>query len=206
MKVVIAGDSAGGNLASALLLHLAYPHPSGLVPQINLSSQLLGVLLISPWISFATSSPSFQKNAQSDYITSKAIKRASEAYLGVGYHHDDYTQPINAPFESWERVADHVVGEVMIWAGGGEVLIDEISEFARVLKKVLMEEDVGATESVLGVHPLQGGEKCSRSRLNFVVTEKAAHEQMILDHFFLRKKKGNGSSDIEHWFGAVLSS
>lgn len=205
-KIVIAGDSAGGNLASALLLHLAYPHPSALVPRINLSSQLQGVLLISPWISFATSSPSFEQNAQSDYITSKAIKRASEAYLGIDYQHDDYTQPINAPSECWTKVADHVVNEVMIWAGGGEVLIDEISNFARVMKKSMAEAEAGSADSgVEESRPLQGSEKCSRSRLKFVVTEKAAHEQMIFDHFFLRKK-GNGNAEIEHWLRTVLSS
>jgi hypothetical protein len=136
----------------------------------------------------------------------KAIKRASEAYLGAGYQHDAYTQPINAPLECWTKVADQVVSDVLIWAGGGEVLIDEIFEFAKVMKKALGEADMGSADCAFEKgHSVRGDENYERSRLKFVVTEKAAHEQVILDHFFLRKKKGNGSSEIEDWIRTVLS-
>ena len=206
-KIILAGDSAGGNLASALLLHLAHPHPSASVPHIHLSSPLQAVLLISPWIAFATSSPSFQTNSESDYITSKAIKRASEAYLGLGYKHDDYTQPINAPLQCWTNVVNHVVSEVMIWAGSGELLIDEISDFARLMKNAMARAKSDLKDSGLEEgSQLQESERRERNRLRFVITEKAAHEQMILDRFFLRRKKGNGAEEIERWLKTVLSS
>lgn len=88
------------------------------------------------------------------------------------------------------------------------MLIDKISEFARMVKNALAEAELGSGDSGVGSEeawPLQG-EARQRGRFRFVVTEKAAHEQMILDKFFLRKKKGNGGEEIEHWLRSVLSA
>jgi hypothetical protein len=60
-KIILAGDSAGAKLASALLLHLVHHHPSGLVPHIQRSSPLQAVLLISPLDSIRHFVTTFQK-------------------------------------------------------------------------------------------------------------------------------------------------
>jgi hypothetical protein len=137
---MIGGDSAGGNLAAALLLHLGHPHPQ--LPAYRLSHPLRGALLISPWISFNTDLPSFTKNQYSDYLTATAIKRASEAFVGPDKQHDSYSEPSTAPREWWKEVATSAVTEVLIWGGGGEVLIDSIRTFGeRVIEGFGMADD-----------------------------------------------------------------
>ncbi|KAE9961298.1 hypothetical protein BLS_002672 [Venturia inaequalis] len=134
--ILLAGDSAGGNLCSALLLHLGKPHPDvspyegGVASPFRLKSPLKAALLISPWISFETQSPSFQQNRTSDYLTVRALDKASNAYIGPGNEHDEYSEPIKASIEHWTDVANHAVEKIMIWGGGGEVLIDGIKVFS----------------------------------------------------------------------------
>jgi hypothetical protein len=133
--ILVGGDSAGGNLCSALLLHLGRPHPlvspkeGGVASPFRLRSPLKAALLISPWISFETQSPSFQQNRTSDYLTIEALNRASHAYIGPEKEHDEYSEPIKASVEHWTDVANHAVEKIMIWGGGGEVLIDGIKVF-----------------------------------------------------------------------------
>lgn len=134
--IMIGGDSAGGNLCSALLLHLGRPHPDvspkegGIASPLLLKAPLKAALLISPWISFETESPSFQQNRTSDYLTIQALNKASNAYIGPGNEHDEYSEPIKASIEHWTDVANHAVEKIMIWGGGGEVLIDGIRVFS----------------------------------------------------------------------------
>lgn len=200
-QIMLAGDSAGGNLVAALLLHLAEPHPSGQVPSITISCPLRAALLISPWISFSTDSQSFLSNARSDYITVEAISHAISAYVGTGHEEDPYAQPIKGSMECWTKAFDRAIDEMMIWAGGGEVLIDEISAFAGVIEKALADASSGSS-----LDSKQPSTKVDRSRLNFVVTEKASHEKMILDRVFLGKTKASGRVDIEKWLRTILAS
>jgi hypothetical protein len=62
-------------------------------------------------------------------LTITALDRASAAFVGPGNQHDNYSEPINAPVSWWKEVATKAVEEVMIWGGGGEVLIDGIRTF-----------------------------------------------------------------------------
>lgn len=111
-------------------------------------------------------------------------------------------------------MVEQVISEMMIWAGGGEVLVDEIFAFAGGIERAFVAADVGSG-SGSGSSGTSGEKSSSqqgkyagseRSRLNFVVTEEASHEKMILDRFFLGNSKGNGSVDIERWLHSVLSS
>src|ERR1700743_203303 len=91
-QIFIGGDSAGGNLASELLLHLSKPHPS--VPALKLPSRLKGAVLISPWVSFSTTSRSYTDNAESDYLTVTALNNASTIFIGPRGTHDEYSEPV----------------------------------------------------------------------------------------------------------------
>lgn len=188
-------------MIGALLLHLAYPHPSGLVPSIQLSTPLLGALFISPWISFDTSSPSFQSNFRSDYITVEAIDNAVQSYVGAQSKGDYYMQPIKAPVEYWVKVVSSVVTEIMLWTGSGEILFDEISAFARLIKQALAE----TKSSSAGSETNEQQPHHQQSHLNFIITEKASHEKMLLDTFFFMNRKKNGSGDITRWFTKILA-
>ncbi|KAF1984622.1 alpha/beta-hydrolase [Aulographum hederae CBS 113979] len=170
-NIIVGGDSAGGNLCSALLLHLGHPHPSSAskpvlteappetvptgttpetsdvkadnpvspsvaVPALKLNSPLRAALLISPWVDFDTTRPSLKHNAKSDYLTATALDRASGAFgaIATGGKHDEYSEPVKAPVEWWADVSK-VVKEVLVWGGGGEVLIDGIEEFGARMKE-----------------------------------------------------------------------
>lgn len=192
-SILLGGDSAGGNLAAALLEHIARPHPQ--VPPVTLSRPLLAALLISPWISFQVTQPSISSNAESDYLTLRALGRASNAYIPPGGEHDHYSQPVTAPVEWWADIASSVVDKMMIWGGGGEVLIDGIRTFAATVKNGFSEADV---------ERVNRDEQKGTDRFTFVVTPKHSHEEMIIDEVFFRSKKGEGAEVIERWLSGVL--
>ncbi|KAG8162227.1 hypothetical protein KVR01_007992 [Diaporthe batatas] len=191
--ILLGGDSAGGNLAAALLEHIARPHPQ--VPPVTLSRPLHAALLISPWISFQLNDPSVASNAESDYLTPRALTRASNAYIPPGGEHDHYSQPATAPVEWWSDIARSVVDKMMIWGGGGEVLIDVIRSFAATVKNGFSEADA---------ERVSRDEQKGTDRFTFVVTPKHAHEEMIIDEVFFRIKKGEGAEVIERWLSGVL--
>jgi acetyl esterase/lipase len=149
--ILLGGDSAGANLATALLSHLAHPHWG--VETVDLGGKMLrGALMISPWVAFRTDDDSFRRNAKSDFLTTAGLNRASNTYIGPGGRHDNYTEPVRAPPEWWSDVAN-VVSEIMIWGGGGEVLIDGIRRFKRNVKTGFNLADVdgsAVTTSELG--------------------------------------------------------
>lgn len=79
--IIIAGDSAGGNLSLALLSHILHPHPE--VPtKINLSEPLRATVLISPWVDFSTEQPSFERNYQTDMLPGEIATRWGGAFIG----------------------------------------------------------------------------------------------------------------------------
>lgn len=84
LQVFIAGDSAGGNLALAVLSHLLHSHPK--LPndlRFKMSTPLAGALLISPWVQFkAKEDASFQRNFYSDMLAAEVGDRWKDAYLG----------------------------------------------------------------------------------------------------------------------------
>lgn len=88
-SIVLTGDSAGANLALSLLSHITHPHPSRTlkIPPITLKEDFLGVVLISPWVSFDLSSPSWTANASKDCIDPNAGKAWSAAFLGDPHPH-----------------------------------------------------------------------------------------------------------------------
>lgn len=76
-SILLSGDSAGANLAVALLSHIAHPHPSRMVeiPRIELKGgdgkggKLKGLLLTSPWVSFDITAKSFRENEWKDVVS-----------------------------------------------------------------------------------------------------------------------------------------
>ncbi|GAA5973979.1 hypothetical protein JCM8115_006760 [Rhodotorula mucilaginosa] len=86
-KIVLGGDSAGANLASAFLLHLARPNPAIKVPESlgQTPKRPAGALLISPYTNLFGSTKSFYDNAAYDIISPSLIARAAFAYIGAKF-------------------------------------------------------------------------------------------------------------------------
>ena len=127
-NIILAGDSAGGNLALAVLSHISHPHEA--VPVLELSEPLRGVLLLSPWVSPDTRSSSFTMNILKDNLVPSVIDRWADAFMGHTLP-DNYNQPYRAPAEWWR---DLRADEILVVAGAHEVLIDSIRDWGKKIE------------------------------------------------------------------------
>jgi len=200
--ILLAGDSAGGNLVANLLLHLGHPHPD--CEQYTLTKKLKGAIMISPWISFETTSPSFEKNKHSDYLTKVALNKASAAFIGPDAAHDAYSQPVDAPVEWWTEVAKKAVEDVLVWGGGGEVLIDGITKFADQLVAGFEAAGVPTIRTVDEKATPEILDAVTRKRARLVVSPDEAHEEMIINYLFYIKREDDGGRQIKKWLVEVL--
>ncbi|KAJ5727941.1 hypothetical protein N7493_005761 [Penicillium malachiteum] len=143
--VVLGGDSAGGNLAMATLLHLSHPHPE--IEPFILETPLAGVFGFAPWVNFSTSSdwPSMTENEYRDVCTARGLNGWSKMYLD-GREADNWSEPSKAPAEWW---ADAKTDHILLLVGSDEILFSPIEAFAKKVKAVFPATTflVGADES-----------------------------------------------------------
>ncbi|MGB5904451.1 MAG: alpha/beta hydrolase [Xanthobacteraceae bacterium] len=110
--LVVGGESAGGNLAAALLLKLK---------QENLP-QPAGLYLLSPWLDMTTTAESYEKvGARDPMITREGIVGVALAYLG--------NQP-DTPLASPVRADVAGLPPMLIQVGSEEVLLSDSTTFA----------------------------------------------------------------------------
>jgi acetyl esterase/lipase len=110
--LVVGGESAGGNLAAALLLKLK---------QENLP-QPAGLYLLSPWLDMTTTAESYEKvGARDPMISREGIVGVAAAYLG--------NQPDN-PLASPVRADVSGLPPMLIQVGSEEVLLSDSTAFA----------------------------------------------------------------------------
>ncbi|WPH02422.1 DNA polymerase alpha-associated DNA helicase A-like protein [Acrodontium crateriforme] len=169
--IIIAGDSAGGNLTMSLLSHILHPHPE-VKTTIKLESPVAGVVLVSPWSKFTTDDDSVRRNATSDMVTPSASDRWVSLFLGSGPK-DNYNQPGLAEQEWFTGLPD-VADDILVWGGGGEILIDSIEALTKKLK-------------------------IAQPKTELVVEPGAAHEDMIISVLLGYKDKSEGTKAIEQW-------
>lgn len=129
-EIILGGDSAGGNMCLAVLSHLTLP--SAALPNLKLSAgdKLKAIVLVAPWVSFATHWESTHRNAYKDFVSEYAGKMWSRAYL-AGRKSDFYTEPVEAPADWWK---DAKVSQVLCTVGSDEVLLDAVSAWVKQYK------------------------------------------------------------------------
>ncbi|GAA6020817.1 hypothetical protein JCM11491_004663 [Sporobolomyces phaffii] len=142
-EILVAGDSAGGNLATALVLYLR-DHSARVVAPVP-----RGVVLLSPWVDLTASFASWDSNRVTDYLAL-----------------DDLTDPL-VPTKLFARTERDLVDRyaspaiasdvefagfppVVVVAGQGETLRDEIAVLAQRLDRAGV--DVTHEEYEGGVH------------------------------------------------------
>ncbi|OJJ73584.1 hypothetical protein ASPBRDRAFT_122302 [Aspergillus brasiliensis CBS 101740] len=130
-NVFLGGDSAGGNLSLAVLLHLTHPHPE--IEPLSISQPLAGVFGHAPWISYQTNGPSFQENASKDVLTKEILDSWSNQYMS-SKEGDPWSEPARAPMDWWEGLQTE---HALMTAGRDEVLLSSINEFVEKFKKVV---------------------------------------------------------------------
>ena len=115
-RILLAGDSAGGGLALALLAIVAQLGPEALPAP-------LGAAVFSPWTDLSLSAPSMSTRADADPIFTKAALSAfADAYLQGADPGDARASPLGA------RLAG--LPPVRIDVGDDEILLDDATRFA----------------------------------------------------------------------------
>jgi len=107
-SIVIAGDSAGGNLALSLLLTLrdrGEPLPAAAV-------------LISPWVDLAARGGSLERHQPFDWAEPWIFERWAKSYLGSTPASTPYASPALAPL--------HGLPPLLVVIGSAEMLYDQV--------------------------------------------------------------------------------
>lgn len=89
--------------------------------------------MISPWTSFEGYYDSYDRNTYSDYLARhKLAERWAGAFL-AGKESDAYSEP-NTADQTWFEGLGKIVQHVLVWGGGGEALIDPITDLTKMLR------------------------------------------------------------------------
>lgn len=105
-RLIVAGDSAGGGLACALLQRLrddGHPQPAGAV-------------LFSPYTDLEHTAPSIHQNAATDYLPLGPVM-ANTFYLGDTDPKHPQASPMYGDYSS--------VAPMLVFAGGKEMILDD---------------------------------------------------------------------------------
>ena len=132
-----SGDSIGGTLTLALLLHHSHPHPAVTPYTLPAGSRFGNALLISPGapVPAVTRTASFHQDPNPDVVKPEVIDQlwatiTSTSEKGIEMP-NAWIESSSAPEEWWK---DLPVGEVKIVVGGAEVLRDDIAAWSTLLK------------------------------------------------------------------------
>ncbi|TAQ87124.1 hypothetical protein B7494_g4517 [Chlorociboria aeruginascens] len=179
-RLLLSGDSAGGNLACALLSHISHPHPSTSVriPAVQLPEPFRAAVLVSPWISFSLREPSFATNARRDCLTTRAGTQWSEAFLACAYPHDGVRDSYNeagvAPVAWWAHLPAR---RVLVVAGEEEVLVDGIREFVGKLQRGVQEGEAQRGWAVEMTYFEAVGEYHDQPNIDFEIGYKGGKDE-----------------------------
>jgi epsilon-lactone hydrolase len=130
-QIMLSGDSAGGNLALALLVHLR-----------DLKIALpAAAVLISPFLDMTLSADSFKNNASRDPMLTEAIlKRGADAYRKDIELADARISPIFADLSG--------LPPMLIQVGSEEVLLDDSLRLAQFAQRAGVEVDCHVFEGM----------------------------------------------------------
>ncbi|KAK5788575.1 hypothetical protein VI817_009533 [Penicillium citrinum] len=170
-QILLAGDSAGGHLALALLSHILHPHPT--VHPIKLDGRFSSVALLSPWVTFDTGKTrSMRLNRYKDALAIPTLNAWSSTFIGNAPL-DPYLQPLKAP-ENWFQGLP--VQRVLVLAGGDEIFVDDIREFGESLRHTFPPTIVEIVKDEAHDHLI----------LAFLMGEQSSKQQTIFQDWILQ--------------------
>jgi acetyl esterase/lipase len=111
-SIVVAGDSAGGGLATALLVRLrsiGMPMPAG-------------AMLFSPYVDLTHRSASIKANARTDYLPLSELDHPNDWYATPAQLSEPEVSPVNADLTGFPPM--------LVFAGGAEMLLDDSRRLA----------------------------------------------------------------------------
>ena len=126
--ILLAGDSAGGNMCLGILSHLS--HPISELPEVNIATKLRALVLLAPWVTFKTDFSSGRRNKYKDMITKETAVKWGGDYLR-GQPTSPYAEPLEASPDWWSNPK---VEQLLAVAGADEMLADPITEWVEKYK------------------------------------------------------------------------
>ncbi|KAG8411186.1 hypothetical protein J3459_016532 [Metarhizium acridum] len=126
-RVVVGGDSAGGNLVAGVLSHLAHRHAE--IDDLSLAEPLAAAVMMAPWTALDGQVLLSPYNG-ADVLDAPALKYWAEKYMGARAP-DYYTDASSAPAD-WFRGLP--VGRILVLAGQNEILLPSINAFVKTLE------------------------------------------------------------------------
>jgi len=153
--IILAGDSAGGNLVLQLASLILHPHPTLPLPPTprlsgadasaaSESEQPLfgGLLLILPWVEFDTNVPSCVRNAARDIAPTSMYQLFADAVKpGVSPALHFHFEPGLAPSGWWSGLG-RIFPRVLVTGGEHEGLIDPILTTAAAISEEVQDTTV----------------------------------------------------------------
>jgi acetyl esterase/lipase len=173
-KIILMGDSAGGNMVLGVASHLLHPHPQ--IAPLILDGPLHSAIMVSPWCTFDTTSDSFKRNLKKDCVSPVGLSNWAASFLGSAPA-DPYNQPLTAPPGWWNLLPRHIE-KLLVSSGSNEVFVEDIKKVAARLKEVMkndVTEIVAAGEShdqphLDGFLGFKGGSVSSQALTEFLIT------------------------------------
>lgn len=170
-EIILAGESAGGNIALSVMAHLQQPRPSvaalAFPPTAPADASFRGVLAISPRTANASTAPSFRYNDGKDFMSAESLAAITAVWRP---ENDVWAAPVLAETGFWKGIR---ADRVLLAVGGNEVYLDDICHVAKA---------VGANQVDINEMEVKGEvEKGYNSRLQFIVCPGEMHCQASLD-------------------------
>jgi acetyl esterase/lipase len=211
-RIILSGDSAGANLAVALLRYITehpdlYPPPSTnndsgssnnsqTATHPHHHTPPAAILLWSPWVDLTaetTLASNFTRKPhfRTDYIPTNFPSWGASNYAGTGPHAHDpgsaYISPLYSPF-----LAPHT--PIFLQIGSAELLYEDALEFVRRYKEVCGSDGGGDDGDQ------KKGKKEEENTLELHVVPDANHDILLIGHLIGRKKEAVDAALAAHAF------
>jgi len=139
-RILMAGDSAGGNLAIATVLRLrdlGEPLPAG-------------IIAFSPWLDMEHTGPSLETNRLTDTLVNRAmLEGLATTYLAAASPTDPLANPLRADLTG--------LPPVYLNAGSSEALLSDTTRFAEAARRAGVDVTVSIAEGMQHVFPCLAG-------------------------------------------------
>ena len=157
-RIILGGDSAGGHLVLSLLSHILQPEASPCsASPVTLTEPFAGAFLMSPWVTPATSAPSYTRLAKRDHLTVGRVDRFTDFLVAwdkrpslAEMEKDPFLSPLTAP--QWWGDLGSVVRKLQIAVGTWEIFFDDNVAMARHLLREAKGADVCFVECEAAIH------------------------------------------------------
>lgn len=153
--IAIAGDSAGGGLALALLSAVAGRSRSGQ------SKPPAGAVVMSPWTDLTLSGETMTTRADADpLLTGYVLAEVSAMYLGAADPRDPRASALYGQLAGLPLVTIHV--------GDDEILLDDTLRYARAVEAAAGSADVHVWKGMVHVFPTNALLKAASEALDHI--------------------------------------